>query len=145
MGFVQVLFGVNQRLRVEDVDSPLVNVRPVKNVLLVVVTGDRGLCGGYNNFVLKKVIVLDLFESRIVWPGALPKCRHAGLMPCRCCCLSDRVMDPSLAAMSTSQGPLRQLSSSTDRWMVMAPRLTQLLAHDRRRFATRSCRRWGWA
>jgi len=30
-------------------------VRPVKNVLLVVVTGDRGLCGGYNNFVLKKV------------------------------------------------------------------------------------------
>ena len=51
----QVLFGVNQRLRVEDVDSPLVNVRPVKSVLLVIVTGDRGLCGGYNNFVLKKV------------------------------------------------------------------------------------------
>lgn len=51
----QVLFGVNQRLRVEDVDSPLVNVRPVKTVLLLVVTGDRGLCGGYNNFVLKKV------------------------------------------------------------------------------------------
>lgn len=52
---VQVLYGVNQRLRVEDVDSPLVNVRPVKSVLLVVVTGDRGLCGGYNNFVIKKV------------------------------------------------------------------------------------------
>ena len=45
---------MNQRLRVEDVDSPLVNVRPVKSVLLVIVTGDRGLCGGYNNFVLKK-------------------------------------------------------------------------------------------
>lgn len=29
-------------------------VRPVKNVLLVCVTGDRGLCGGYNNFVIKK-------------------------------------------------------------------------------------------
>lgn len=52
---VQVLYGVNQRLRVEDVDSPLVVVRPVKTVLLVVVTGDRGLCGGYNNFVIKKV------------------------------------------------------------------------------------------
>ena len=52
---VQVLYGVNQRLRVEDVDSPLVNVRPVKSVLLVIVTGDRGLCGGYNNFVIKKV------------------------------------------------------------------------------------------
>lgn len=44
----QVLYGVNQRLRVEDVDSPLVAQRPVKSVALVIVTGDRGLCGGYN-------------------------------------------------------------------------------------------------
>lgn len=51
----QVLFGVNQRLRVEDVDSPLVTIRPVKTVLLVCVTGDRGLCGGYNNSIIKKV------------------------------------------------------------------------------------------
>jgi F-type H+-transporting ATPase subunit gamma len=50
-----VLYGVNQRLRVEDVDSPLCEVRPVKAVLLVVLTGDRGLCGGYNNFIIKKV------------------------------------------------------------------------------------------
>ena len=49
----QVLYGVNQRLRVEDVDSPLVAVRPVKTVLLVVITGDRGLCGGYNNYIIK--------------------------------------------------------------------------------------------
>lgn len=51
---VKVLFGVNQRLRVEDVDSPLVQIRPVKTVLLAVITGDRGLCGGYNNQVIKK-------------------------------------------------------------------------------------------
>ena len=51
----QVLYGVNQRLRTEDVDSPLCNVRPVKTVMMVVVTGDRGLCGGYNNFVIKAV------------------------------------------------------------------------------------------
>lgn len=57
---VQVLFGINQRLRVEDVDSPLVAVRPVKKVLLVVITGDRGLCGGYNNFIIKKVSVWTL-------------------------------------------------------------------------------------
>ena len=44
----QVLYGVNQRLRVEDVDSPLVAQRPVKSVAIVLVTGDRGLCGGYN-------------------------------------------------------------------------------------------------
>lgn len=53
---VKVLYGVNQRLRTEDIDSPLINVRPVKTVLLAVVTGDRGLCGGYNNFVIKKVL-----------------------------------------------------------------------------------------
>lgn len=51
----QVLYGVNQRVRQEDVDSPLCAVRPVKSVLLVVLTGDRGLCGGYNNFIIKKV------------------------------------------------------------------------------------------
>lgn len=51
---VKVLYAVNQRLRVEDVDSPLVEVRPVKSVALMVVTGDRGLCGGYNNFAIKK-------------------------------------------------------------------------------------------
>merc|ERR1719498_128878 len=52
---VKVLYGVNQRLQDEDVDSPLTTIRPVKTVLLVVVTGDRGLCGGYNNFVIKKI------------------------------------------------------------------------------------------
>ena len=51
----QVLYGINQRLRIEDVDSPLVDVRPVKKVLLVCVTGDRGLCGGYNNNIIKRV------------------------------------------------------------------------------------------
>jgi F-type H+-transporting ATPase subunit gamma len=51
---VKVLYGVNQRLRVEDVDSPLCEIRPVKTVLLTIITGDRGLCGGYNNFIIKK-------------------------------------------------------------------------------------------
>lgn len=51
---IKVLYGVNQRLRVEDVDSPLCDVRPVKSVLLVALSGDRGLCGGYNNFIIKK-------------------------------------------------------------------------------------------
>lgn len=50
-----MLYGVNQRLRVEDVDSPLCETRHVKSVLLVVLTGDRGLCGGYNNFIIKRV------------------------------------------------------------------------------------------
>merc|ERR1719498_1064688 len=53
---VKVLYGVNQRLQDEDVDSPLTSIRPGKTVLLVVVTGDRGLCCGYNNFVIKKSV-----------------------------------------------------------------------------------------
>lgn len=50
---VKVMYGVNQRLRVEDVDVPLTEARPVKSVLLVCCTGDRGLCGGFNNSVIK--------------------------------------------------------------------------------------------
>jgi F-type H+-transporting ATPase subunit gamma len=51
---VKVLYGVNQRLQDEDVESPLTSIRPVEIVLLVIITGDRGLCGGYNNYVIKK-------------------------------------------------------------------------------------------
>merc|ERR1712054_463391 len=53
---VKVLYGVNQCLLDEDVDSPLTNIRYVKSVLLVVITGDRGLCGGYNNYIIKKAV-----------------------------------------------------------------------------------------
>lgn len=70
-GCLQVLFGVNQRLRVEDVDSPLVQVRPVKRVLLAVVTGDRGLCGGYNNQVIKKVHELITVQLSVVMNSGL--------------------------------------------------------------------------
>lgn len=72
---VKVLFAVNSRLAGEDVEVPLTAVRPVKTVraggpcqprhrlafllrlaqvLLLILSGDRGLCGGYNNFIIKK-------------------------------------------------------------------------------------------
>lgn len=52
---VKVLYAINQRLAGEDVNVPLTDVRdPVKSVLLVVCTGDRGLCGGFNSFVIKQ-------------------------------------------------------------------------------------------
>lgn len=51
---VKVLYNVNEQLQNEDVDIPLTEVRPVKKVAIVVNTGDRGLCGGFNNYVLKK-------------------------------------------------------------------------------------------
>ncbi|CAI8596602.1 unnamed protein product [Vicia faba] len=52
--FAQVLQSINQQLQSDDVQVPLTAVRPVKNVALVVITGDRGLCGGFNNSVAKK-------------------------------------------------------------------------------------------
>lgn len=51
---VEVLYNINEQLQIEDVDVPLTKVRPVKKIGLVVVTGDRGLCGGFNNFIIKK-------------------------------------------------------------------------------------------
>jgi len=52
---VDMLYGVNTRLRNEaEVDSPLLDVKPVEKVLIVSFTGDRGLCGGFNNFIMKR-------------------------------------------------------------------------------------------
>jgi len=53
---VKLLYGVNQCLQDEDVDSPLTNIRSVNSVLLCLITGDRGLCGGYNNYVIKQAV-----------------------------------------------------------------------------------------
>jgi F-type H+-transporting ATPase subunit gamma len=50
----QVLYGLQSRLSFEDVQLPLLDVREIKCVGLLVVTGDRGLCGGYNSSIIKK-------------------------------------------------------------------------------------------
>ncbi|MBE9229180.1 F0F1 ATP synthase subunit gamma [Phormidium sp. LEGE 05292] len=50
----QVLYGLQSRLRFEDANLPLLRQRQVRSVGLLVVTGDRGLCGGYNNNVIKR-------------------------------------------------------------------------------------------
>jgi F-type H+-transporting ATPase subunit gamma len=50
----QVLYGLQSRLSFEDVNLPLMDNREVKCVGLLVVTGDRGLCGGYNSSIIKK-------------------------------------------------------------------------------------------
>jgi F-type H+-transporting ATPase subunit gamma len=49
-----VFGGLIARLEGEDIDLPLLTPREVKKVTLVVITGDRGLCGGYNSFMIKK-------------------------------------------------------------------------------------------
>merc|ERR1712113_915012 len=49
-----VFGGLINRLGGEALDLPLLTQREVKKVTLAVVTGDRGLCGGYNSFMIKK-------------------------------------------------------------------------------------------
>jgi F-type H+-transporting ATPase subunit gamma len=49
-----VFGGLIQRLGGESVDLPLLTRREVKKVTLCVITGDRGLCGGYNSQMIKK-------------------------------------------------------------------------------------------
>jgi len=43
----------NLAARIENVKHPLLEVRPEKNVLLVVVTADRGLCGAFNANIIR--------------------------------------------------------------------------------------------
>jgi len=49
-----VFGGLIQRLGGESVDLPLLTVRDVSKVTLCCISGDRGLCGGYNSFIIRK-------------------------------------------------------------------------------------------
>jgi F-type H+-transporting ATPase subunit gamma len=50
----QVLYGLQNRLKFEEANLPLLKQRDVKCVALLVVTGDRGLCGGYNGSIIRR-------------------------------------------------------------------------------------------
>jgi F-type H+-transporting ATPase subunit gamma len=50
----QVLYGLQSRLKFEDVDLPLLSQREVSTIGLLVVSGDRGLCGAYNGNVIRR-------------------------------------------------------------------------------------------
>jgi len=50
----QVLYRLQTRLKFEDVSLPLLQQRAVKNVAILVITGDRGLCGGYNTNAIRR-------------------------------------------------------------------------------------------
>jgi len=51
----RVLENIQSRVKFEAVDSPLLSKRDVKTISLVCITADRGLCGGYNTNIIKKV------------------------------------------------------------------------------------------
>ena len=50
----RILGGLLKRLSTESLDIPLLETRDAKKVGLVVITGDRGLCGSYNSAAIKK-------------------------------------------------------------------------------------------
>ncbi|NEP78574.1 MAG: F0F1 ATP synthase subunit gamma [Okeania sp. SIO3B3] len=50
----QVLYGLAERLQFESVDLPLLKEREVKTVGLLVISGNRGLCGSYNSSIIKR-------------------------------------------------------------------------------------------
>ena len=51
----RVLENIQTRMQFESSNSPLLKIRQVKNITLVCITADRGLCGGYNTNIIKKV------------------------------------------------------------------------------------------
>merc|ERR1719230_256161 len=50
----RVLGGLLERLKYKADDLPLLASRPVKTVAVVVISGERGLCGGYNSKIIQK-------------------------------------------------------------------------------------------
>jgi F-type H+-transporting ATPase subunit gamma len=64
-----VLENIQSRVKFESVDSPLLSKRDVKTITLVCITADRGLCGGYNTNIIKKV---ELRYAELVKQGYQP-------------------------------------------------------------------------
>ena len=50
----RLLENLQARMRFEDADAPLLEERSLETVTLMAVTGDRGLCGGYNANIIKR-------------------------------------------------------------------------------------------
>ncbi|MBM5796638.1 MAG: F0F1 ATP synthase subunit gamma [Cyanobacteria bacterium M_surface_9_m1_291] len=50
----RVLENLQSRMRFEDVDAPLLETRDLQTITLLVISADRGLCGGYNANIIKR-------------------------------------------------------------------------------------------
>ena len=65
----RVLENIQSRVQFEAVDSPLLSKRKVKTISLVCITADRGLCGGYNTNIIKKV---EIRYAELIKQGYVP-------------------------------------------------------------------------
>jgi F-type H+-transporting ATPase subunit gamma len=50
----QVLYSLQSRLQFEEANLPLLRKREIKTVGILVISGDRGLCGAYNSNVIRR-------------------------------------------------------------------------------------------
>ena len=66
----RVLQNIQTRMKFETSDSPLLTKRKVDTISLVCITADRGLCGGYNNNIIKKV---EIRYGELINQGYKPK------------------------------------------------------------------------
>ena len=66
----RVLQNIQTRMQFETSDSPLLSKRKVQTISLVCITADRGLCGGYNNNIIKKV---EIRYGELINQGYKPK------------------------------------------------------------------------
>jgi len=66
----RVLQNIQTRMQFETSDSPLLTKRKVDTISLVCITADRGLCGGYNNNIIKKV---EIRYGELINQGYKPK------------------------------------------------------------------------
>ena len=66
----RVLQNIQTRMQFETSDSPLLSKRKVETISLVCITADRGLCGGYNNNIIKKV---EIRYGELLNQGYKPK------------------------------------------------------------------------
>ena len=62
----RVLENLQSRMRFEDADARLLEQREVGTITLLAVTGDRGLCGGYNANIIKRT---ELRTAELVGQG----------------------------------------------------------------------------
>ena len=62
----RVLENLQSRMRFEDADAPLLERREVGTITLLAITGDRGLCGGYNANIIKRT---ELRTAELVGQG----------------------------------------------------------------------------
>ena len=48
-----IIYRLKEKLKFEDLQIPLFEDRPVKTVGLIVISGERGLCGSYNSKIIQ--------------------------------------------------------------------------------------------